>query len=271
MAPERLGIAAAQLTAAGGLGQAAECIGIDAEAAILRSRGVHEPDRPARRLLAIGRLGHTHQVGALPVGANGAGVLTRPDLLELSLDRLEIRRDEAQHGAIEVARRAVLVDRGDRHTELAVVGRREADVDALRVLRRQRPAHDLAQQRAERLGADPFTGPLLAGVRCPRHGTTQPVLPLCQERVLACGEQRDRGSSLRGRGVVAVELRQAPGVEPAQDLGGLRRNRLEALLHDLLAGGPDRLAQEDVGDARGVRGVVVAPAGLLRELAQDVG
>src|SRR5699024_2649484 len=82
--------------------------------------------------------------------------------------------------------------------------------------------------------------------------------------------QPNGGGALGGRGVVAVETGEAAGVEAAQDLRGLRRDGLEVLLDDLLAGGPNRLAQEDVGDARRVAGVVVAAARLLGELAQDV-
>ena len=40
------------------------------------------------------------------------------------------------------------------------------------------------------------------------------------------------------------------------------RNRLERLLHDPLAGGADRLLEEDVGDLGRVVGVVVAPGAL---------
>ena len=214
-------------------------------------------------LRALQRLCHAHEVGARILGADRARVAARPDLLEHRLGRLEVGRDEAHDRAVEVARAALVVERGHLDVQLASIAGAEAHVDALGVLRRKRPRHELRGQGPELGRSDPRRRPLLARVARPRDRASEAVLPLREERVLAAGQQRDRGAALGRRGVVAEELGQPAGIEPVEDLGARRWDRLERLLDDLLAGGADRLAQEDVRDRRRVGRVVVATTRLL--------
>jgi hypothetical protein len=164
----------------------------------------------------------------------------------------------------------LIVERGHLDVQLATIARTEAHVDPLGVLRR-RSVH--ATSCAVRV---PNSGVPIHGVaHCWRaslvHATRSPqaVLPLREERVLPAGQQRDRRAALGGRGVVPEELRQPAGIETVEHLGARRRDRLERLLDDLLSGGADRLAQEDVRDRGRVGRVVVATARLLGQLPED--
>ena len=166
-----------------------ERIAVDPQAAELLGGGGDDA-QGARRCVTIGALlRDADEVGAGVVGADGAGVPARADLLERRLQRIQVRGHQAQHGAIEVARRAVVVDRGDLHVQLAVATGAEADIDPGCVLRGQRPAHQLRGQGPELGRSDPGCRPLLARVGGPRHRAAEAVLPLREQRVLAGGEE----------------------------------------------------------------------------------
>src|SRR4029079_7534152 len=73
---------------------------------------------------------------------------------------------------------------------------------------------------------------------------------------------------LRRRPVVAAQPRQ-PLIEPSEDGRGRGEDREERLLDDLLAGYLLGLFEEDVWDARRVRGVIEAAAALRGEVLEE--
>ena len=240
---------------------------VHAEQSVFGRDRLHQPDGPPERRRPRSCLADPHRVRARLDLAEVTLVHARRDLIEADLVRGKVRPDDDRHRPVEVARRAVALDALDVQPRPAAE-RLERCLDPARLLARKRPADELAEEPAEAVPADPVLGPSPRGVRGPRHGPPEAVLPLREEGIVARRDQHELRRGLDRRAVVAEELGEA-GLQAADDRRGGGLDRVELLFDDLLAGDLLRLLQEDVRDRRDVRGGVEPAAALLRELLEE--
>ncbi len=193
--------------AARGRSQAGEERFVRAEEPVLGGGRGDQSDRPPKGRRSGPGLGDPQRIRARIDLAEWRLVDARRHLDEGDVLWLQVRPDDRRPGGVEVARRAVGLDALDVEGGRTVL-RIEAGLDAVGLLARERPAHELREEPVEPTPRQPVLGPAAGRVRGPRHGSPQAVLPLREQRIVT-GRDEDR---LRGRlgrrAVVAEELRQ---------------------------------------------------------------
>ena len=183
--------------------------------------------RRARRYSAA--VGATSPI-VRPSGAGPRPRLRHPDRVRAGLDLAERRLVDARRGLDEVdgrrargsaprptpsSSRSPVASRRPRRSRRAATSSPpvvvEAGLDAVGLLARERPAHELREEPVEPAPADPVLGPAAGRVRRPRDGPAEAVLPLGEERVVAGRHEHRLRGRLGRRAVVAEELRAGPG------------------------------------------------------------